>query len=375
MRFRAGRILIVALVVAVVAPMAAPAQQRIVVQRGTATEVVTTTPDNRTFFQRLFGLGQAEPPPQQLAPAKPGARIINVPAAVQRKPPAAAVKPPSPKQDDARVVLVIGDQMAADLGRGLDVAFADRPDVAIETKTIDDAGLVATAVLDWRAFLETRLSGKPRPVAVVAMIGEGDGRPIELGSGAVEFPSERWETIYKTRLNELMRVAREHAVPFHWVGLVPVADAEATNDVAYIDGIIRDTAGERGVPYVDVWEPFSQNGGFAASGPDLDGQVRQLRLKDGIGFTRSGARKLAFYVEQELRPAISVAAPTAQLMQSVSGEGLVMLLNDPAAGGEDKLVAAADLRPPKQGTALHRLTVEGLPLAPVAGRYDSTALR
>jgi hypothetical protein len=376
MSFRAGGALCVAiLLLAAAAPLGASAQQRIIVQRGTQTEVVTPTPDNRTFFQRLFGVEPQQPPPQQLVPAKPGARVINVPAAVQRKPPAVAVKPPNPKADDARVVLVIGDQMAADLGRGLDVAFADRPDVRIETKTVDDAGLVATAVFDWRSFLETRLSGKPRPVAVVAMIGEGDGRPIELGDGPVTFPSERWETIYKARLNELMRVAREHAVPFHWVGLVPVADADVTNNVTYIDGVIRDEATEKGVPYVDVWEPFSQNGAFVASGPDLDGQVRQLRLKDGVGFTRSGARKLAFYVEQQLRPALSVAAPTAQLMQSVSGEGLVMLLNDPGAGGEDKLIAASDLKPPRQGTALYRLTVEGLPLTPVAGRYDATALR
>lgn len=46
-----------------------------------------------------------------------------------------------------------------------------------------------------------------------------------------------------------------------------------------------------------------------------------------------------------------------------------------SAAGEDRLLAAADLKPPKPGTALHRLTVEGLPLEPVAGRYDSAALR
>jgi len=366
-----------ALIVAVAVLLAgAPvsAQQRIVVQKGTHTEVVTPQVDNRSFFARLFGIGrpeQLEPPAQKV----PGARIINVPAAVQRRTPIVPAKQETPKQDDARVVLVIGDQFAADLGRGLDVAFADRPDVRIETKIVDDTGLVVPAVFDWRAFLETRLSAKPRPVAVVAMIGRTDGQPIVLADRSINFPSEGWETTYKARLNELMNVAREHAVPLHWVGLVPVADGPATNDITYIDGVIRDEAQEKGVPYVDVWEPFSQAGAFAASGPDLDGQVRQLRLKDGVGFTRSGARKLAFFVEQELRPALSVAAPTAQLMQSVSGEGLVMLLNDPSASGEDKLIAAADLKPPRQGTALYRLTVEGLPLDPVAGRYDSTALQ
>lgn len=334
--------------------------------------------DNRPFLMRLFGLGRPEP----VEPPSGGARIIKVPPAgssgAQRRTapaPAAVIKPQNPKRDDARVVLVIGDRLATDLGRGLDVAFADRPDVRIETKTIDDAGLAATQDIDWKAFLEKRLVDKPRPAAVVAMIGRADGRAIELPDRVVDFPSPDWETIYKARLNELMRVSREHAVPFQWVGLVPVASQQDTNDVTYIDGVIRDEASEKGATYIDVWEPFSQNGAFVASGPDLDGQVRQLRLKDGIGFTRSGARKLAFYVQQSLGAALDVAAPTANLMQQVSGGGLVMLLNDPSAASEDRLITAADLRPPKPGTALHRLVVEGLPLDPVPGRYDSTALR
>jgi uncharacterized protein len=377
MPFRRAKALTVVVVAAlIVAGPPSYAQQRIIVQRGTQTEVVEPQPDNRPFLMRLFGIGRPEP----VAPVAPRARIIKVPPAGQHKAttaaaPAIVVKPRNPKQDDARVVLVIGDQLAADLGRGLDVAFADRPDIRIETKTIDDAGLASTGDIDWKAFLETRLSEKPRPAAVVAMIGRADGRPIELPDRVVNFPSADWETIYKARLNELMRVSREHAVPFQWVGLVPVASAPDTNDVTYIDGVIRDEASEKGATYVDVWEPFSQSGAFVASGPDLDGQVRQLRLKDGIGFTRSGARKLAFYVQQSLAGALDVTAPTANLMRQVSGGGLVMLLNDPSAAGEDRLITAADIAPPKPGTALHRLIVEGLPLDPVPGRYDATALR
>jgi hypothetical protein len=378
MPFRRAKVLtaVLAAALTVLGP-SSHAQQRIIVQRGPQTEVVQPPPDNRPFLMRLFGLGRPEEP---VAPVEPRAKIIKVPPAIQRKTvtapaPAAVVKPQNPKQDDARVVLVIGDRLAADLGRGLDIAFADRPDVRVETKTIDDAGLASTQDIDWKAFLEKRLTDKPRPSAVVAMIGRADGQQIQLADRAVAFPSAEWETIYKARLNELMRVSREHAVPFQWVGLVPVDNPQATNDITYIDGVIRDEANEKGTTYVDVWEPFSQSGAFVASGPDLDGQVRQLRLKDGVGFTRSGARKLAFYVQQSLGSALDVSAPTANLMQQVSGGGLVMLLNDPNATGEDKLITAADLPSPKPGTPLHRLVVEGLPLEPVPGRYDSTALR
>ncbi len=370
-RAKALTVVVVATLIAAGTPL--HAQQRIIVQRGAAAEQVEAPRDNRPFLMRLFGLGQPEP-----APPTAGAKIIKVPPPGQQRKaarPPAVVKPKNPKNDDARVVLVIGDRLAADLGRGLDVAYADRPDVRIETKTVDDAGLATTDDTNWKAFLQKRLTDKPRPAAVVAMIGRADGRPIDLPDRTVEFPSPEWETIYKARLNELTRVAREHAVPLLWVGLVPVASPQATNDITYIDGVIRVEANEKGATYVDVWEPFSQNGAFVSSGPDLDGQVRQLRLKDGVGFTRSGARKLAFYVQQNLGTVLNVAAETASLMQQISGDGPVLVLNDPAATGEDKLIASTDLVPPKPGSALHRLVVEGLPLEPVAGRFDSAALK
>jgi len=371
-RAKALTVVVVATLIAAGLPLHA---QQIIVQRGNQTQVVEPQRDNRPFLMRLFGWGEQQP-----AQPPPGARVIKVPPPGQQqrkaaRPPAAVVKPQNPKNDDARVVLVIGDRLAADLGRGLDVAYADRPDVRIETKTVDEAGLASTGDMDWKAFLEKRLTDKPRPTAVVAMIGRADGRPIELPDRTVDFPTPDWETIYKARLNELTRVARERAVPLLWVGLVPVASQQATNDVTYIDGVIRDEAAEKGATYIDVWEPFSQNGAFVASGPDLDGQVRQLRLKDGVGFTRSGARKLAFYVQQSLGTALNVADHTANLMQQVSGDGPVLVLNDPAASGEDKLIAASDLVPPKPGTPLHRLVIEGLPLEPVAGRFDAAALK
>ena len=42
-------------------------------------------------------------------------------------------------------------------------------------------------------------------------------------------------------------------------------------------------------------------GNYITSGPDVEGQVRQLRTGDGINFTRAGRMKLAFYVELEIR--------------------------------------------------------------------------
>ena len=40
---------------------------------------------------------------------------------------------------------------------------------------------------------------------------------------------------------------------------------------------------------------------YSNFGPDFEGQMRRLRSSDGVYFTKSGARKLAHYVEREIR--------------------------------------------------------------------------
>jgi hypothetical protein len=52
-------------------------------------------------------------------------------------------------------------------------------------------------------------------------------------------------------------------------------------------------------------------GKYSNYGPDYEGQVRRLRLNDGVFFTKAGAIKLARYVEQELSRLMSNRVPVA----------------------------------------------------------------
>ena len=53
-----------------------------------------------------------------------------------------------------------------------------------------------------------------------------------------------------------------------------------------------------------MWDGFvDKSGRFTLQGPDFEGQIRRLRAGDGVHFTKAGARKLAHYLEREIRRA------------------------------------------------------------------------
>ena len=66
-------------------------------------------------------------------------------------------------------------------------------------------------------------------------------------------------------------------------------------------------------PGIDIWDGFvDEDGRYAQSGPDVEGQTRRLRTSDGVYFTQAGARKLAHYVEREVQRWLSARpAPVA----------------------------------------------------------------
>src|SRR5262249_58682679 len=85
-------------------------------------------------------------------------------------------------------------------------------------------------------------------------------------------------------------------------GYRTVLGDRATADMVYLNDLYRDRAGKAGIIYVDIWDGFVDEGGnYVNQGPDFEGQIRRLRPGDGVHFTKAGARKLAHYVEREVR--------------------------------------------------------------------------
>jgi hypothetical protein len=117
-----------------------------------------------------------------------------------------------------------------------------------------------------------------------------------------EFHTDRWQELYGKVLDETIAALKSKGVPVFWVALPAIRGTKATSDMSYLNSLYRAHAEKAGVVYVDLWDGFvDEDGQFAVQGPDFEGQIRRLRTPDGVYFTKSGALKLAHYVEREMR--------------------------------------------------------------------------
>ncbi len=73
-------------------------------------------------------------------------------------------------------------------------------------------------------------------------------------------------------------------------------------DMEQINEIYRASAASAGVPFIEIWDIFADDHGqYSAFGPDVNGQNVKLRAADGVHFTSAGARKVAHFVEGEIK--------------------------------------------------------------------------
>src|SRR5450830_805592 len=325
----------------------------------------------------------------------------------------------------------MGDGMADWLAYGLEDAFYDSPEIGIVRENKLYSGLLhyeAKGDLDWWHVARDILAQK-KANYVVMMLGLSDRENIrekdlakeaetkakdqqaekkseqtpaqtdntdeviapepqrgKRANGVVEFRSDEWAKIYSRRINETIAALKSKGVPVFWVGLPSIRGTRSTADAVYLNDLYRARAERAGAIYIDVWDGFVDEAGkYSNFGPDYEGQMRRLRLSDGVYFTKYGARKLAHYVERELRRhinnrALQVSLPSGPVAPvPVDGKSVARPLAGPVvpltgtSGNSEELLVGAGGGSAHGDAIATKVLVKGEPVAAPPGRADDFA--
>jgi len=324
-------------------------------------------------------------------------------------------RPPPPQKHDtppSKHIVVMGTSLSDWLAYGLEEIYSDQPEVGIVRKNQLFSGLVkfdAKEEQTWPQVARDFLKDQ-NPDVIVVMLGLEDRQTIRVKPPAptpeqteaqsaestpkpeprrrtqsFEFRSDEWAEVYSKRIDEMIAALKSKGVPVVWVGLPAIRGTRSTSDMIYLNDLFRARADRAGIVYVDVWDGFvNEAGRYSAYGPDVEGQVRRLRTSEGVYMTKFGARKLAHYVEREIK---RVMGTRLQLMSvpslDDSGQPMTTRPGGPAARpvtgpvvpltnpvSADELLGAS-MRPGANDPLAARVLVKGSPVAPPTGRADN----
>ena len=336
--------------------------------------------DKPSIFRRIFRRDEADKPDDSgESSTRRSSRQSSRAASTPKIKKVQAVK-----DENAKLVLVVGDFLAGSLARGLVAAFEEESGVKIVNKTQPASGVVRDEVYAWPGALRTELASG-QYAAVVFLVGTNDRQGFRSTSPRIDLQSEEWLAEYTRRTVDLSQILTSTNVTPIWVGVPPVRPKKLNSHGINVSTVIRQQAAKKNIVYIDLFDAFTDEAGnYVRKGPDIAGQNRTLRTKDGVNFTRAGRRKLAFYVEQHLRRmllnsgqslAAAGAVNSAIGVDSRVDVGPVLSLADASdypgdvLAGDKPLTEYTDANSPE-----YRRLIAGLALPLQPGRVDDFRL-
>lgn len=283
--------------------------------------------ERRSIIDMLFGFGRRRPPPVYedvpiYEPRQRQPQQRQKPRKIKQKAKPAPVEPAPvvvEKLENAKKVLVVGDFMAGSLGDGLKVAFETTPGVVIETRANGSSGLVREDYFNWPENLPVYVA-EVTPSIIIVSLGANERQQMSIGGEKEKFRTDRWLAEYTRRTGAFAALARSENIPLLWVGMPPFQSTAMTADMVTLNGIFRAETEKVGGTFIDIWDGFVDEGGkFVMTGSDINGQQVRLRGSDGINLTKAGKRKLAFYVEKDIRKLLGDAAASTQDVPGADG--------------------------------------------------------
>jgi uncharacterized protein len=266
------------------------------------------------FLQHLFGGFNRPQAPQTLSPA-PAPRAPPRKAPRKRSEDFVPASTTRPFVEPKAFLSVLGDSLGLLTGQGLSAAFADRPEISISSRGSDNSGLTRDDYFDWPKEARGIAAQTPKPNVVVIQLGINDPQPMRVGGETLDTLSDKWKAAYGARVESMVAPFREAQIPGLWVGLPPMRDEKFNAQALALNEIFRSHAGASGAKYIDIWDAFADSDGrYAAFGPDVDGQNAKLRAgANGVNFTKAGARKVAQFLEADIRRIVDKAAPPGEI--------------------------------------------------------------
>ncbi|AEQ52720.1 DUF459 domain-containing protein [Pelagibacterium halotolerans] len=296
--------------------------------------VVAQERTTRTLFEVLFGSQNEQQQPQPPVTSQPRAQPQPSAPSAPRAQPDASRSPEIEKSDNARRVAVFGDSLAVDLARALERFYAGNSEVVVSEQAVGSSGFVRDDFFDWNAAIEDELVADSFDVAVVA-IGINDRQAL---NGA-EALSDAWRSAYRARLDAFLADINAAGKQVIWLELPPMQQPSYGAAMAQISSIHKAAVNDSGGAWVETYDRYlGEDGGYSVDGPDLNGNIVDMRKGDGIHFSAAGADKLAFYIDRAMGATgggrVSLSGSTSEVTDLLAGTDAGGMIRPPYQGLE-----------------------------------------
>ena len=204
--------------------------------------------------------------------------------------------------------LFIGDSMMQGVAPHIMKVLVKRYHVQSLNLSLQSTGLAYPNSYDWPGTLRSTLEQQHDIKVLVVFLGPNDpwDMPSRPRGPYLKFRSAGWESVYRTRIRDILDQAQAHRIAVIWIGPPAMKRDTLSEGVRYLNGLYQSEVDSAKQRYIAVDDLFGYQDHHFADPVVIDGRPVRLRSDDGTHFTAAGQKIIARAVLSQLQP-----APTA----------------------------------------------------------------
>ncbi|HSY29778.1 MAG TPA: DUF459 domain-containing protein [Burkholderiaceae bacterium] len=184
-------------------------------------------------------------------------------------------------------VLLVGDSMmqgvAPHVARALQKVNISTVDLSRQS-----TGLVYPSYFDWPATVQKAIPSSKITVMVVFM-GANDTWDMMLGGRFERFGTEKWQSVYASRIDSMVKFAESQHVRVIWLGAPNMGREKINSGVKVLNQLYASGTNDGVARYVSTREILGGDSDiYQKHITKDDGKIVTVRTDDGIHFTRDG---------------------------------------------------------------------------------------
>lgn len=191
--------------------------------------------------------------------------------------------------DEGSCVVIMGDSMMQGIAPHI-TKFLKKHNVCTINLTKHSTGLTYKHYFDFSQSLEDIFATHYNIAFVVVLLGANDPWTMQKH---IAFKSAKWEEIYTQRIEEIIAIAQSHGARIAWYEIPFVREKSLNDKIIYLNTLYADKVREYGEYFLQSNGIITQGGKYSAFIKSAKHKSEQVRIDDGVHFTKKGYQIMA----------------------------------------------------------------------------------
>ena len=200
-------------------------------------------------------------------------------------------------------VFFAGDSLMQGVAPHVQKHLQEKFDIKTINLSKQSTGLSYPSFFDWPKTIQDAISENKQIKVLIVFLGANDpwDMPNPKGGSYLKFQSPEWETVYRSRISQIIQTAKENRISVMWLSPPNMKKDSLNQQMVYLNRVISDEVKKHQAFFIDSRPLLGGKNDIYNEYVTKNGNSIKMRSADGIHFSTDGQKLIAQVISSHLK--------------------------------------------------------------------------